>query len=218
MSGDKMKKGCFLLSILIALLAVFAMEAKASEEISSFSILEVREKGMFNIGPAIGDVISEPEESAGKNVFKYDYTIFGGAITGVWTKGFPENLKPGTLDAVKIGIKVSNKEQLEQVSVKLEIKGNKAWQVIPLRIKEGWVHVREEVEWDRIGDLTEVVFVVSPFDVNKKLEGIIYFDLDFYKLTLLEKYFILIKIALVLVFSIVIAFFFGLFKRAVGRN
>ena len=82
---------------IITLIAISAASAVDSDRFSvvndptGFSILEAGEKGMFNMGPAMGDVISEPETIANKEVLKFDYTIFGGAIVGVWTKIFPND-------------------------------------------------------------------------------------------------------------------------------
>ena len=97
-------------------------------------------------------------------------------------------------------------EQLRQISVKLEIKGEGGVQTIPLNLKQGWSFMQEAVDWDRIGKLTEVVFVVSPMDANKKLDGILYFDLDFFRLTFLQKYLTLIKFAACFTFSLILAF------------
>ena len=41
---------------------------------TGFSVLEAGEKGMFNMGPAMGDVVSETEVIANKDVLKFDYT------------------------------------------------------------------------------------------------------------------------------------------------
>ncbi len=169
---------------------------------TGFSILEAGEKGMFNMGPAMGDVTSEREESINKNVMKFDYTIFNGAIVGVWTKSFPAKLRSGAVDAVRAAVMVPTLQQLRQVSIKLEIKGKTAVQTIPIRLERGWVHIREAVDWDRIGALNEVVFVVSPLDTGKKLEGILYFDLDFFRMTFMQKYAAFVKDAAVIIFGL----------------
>ncbi|MFA6321478.1 MAG: hypothetical protein WCY36_06460, partial [Candidatus Omnitrophota bacterium] len=193
------------LSVLMILAAVFVSGVNADEESSSivndptgFSILEAGEKGMFNMGPAMGDVTSEREEYINKDVLKFDYTIFGGALAGVWTKSFPAKFGPKMVDAVRAGVKVSKPEQLSEVSIKMEIKGKNSMQSIPLRLTNGWSYISEVVDWDRIGPLTEVVFVISPMDPAKKLEGILYFDLQFFKMSLLQKYLAMVKVAIVL--------------------
>jgi len=157
-----------------------------AEEQTSFSILDAQEKGFFNMGPALGDVVSAKEESANKEVLKFDYTIFNGALVGVWTKSFPSDIRSDMVDAVRVGLKASNPEQLKQVSVKLEIKGNLAMQSVRLRLGSEWSYAEEAVDWNKIGPLKEVVFVVSPMDASKRLDGILYFDLNFKRLTPLQ--------------------------------
>ncbi len=183
---------------------------------TGFSILEAGEKGMFNMGPAMGDVTSEVETIANKDVLKFDYTIFNGAIAGVWTKTFPKKLGPKTVDAVRVGVKVPKPEQLSQISVKAEIKGVNGMQTIPLRIDSGWIRVREAVDWGRIGELNEVVFVVSPTIASKKLEGIIYFDVDFYRLTFLQKYWAFLKACMVLLSGLLLTLLAAFFRKSFG--
>ena len=214
-----------ILPILMILTAVFSCAAGADGDRSSvvtdptgFSILEAGEKGMFNMGPAMGDVTTEREEFINKDVLKFDYTIFSGAIAGVWTKSFPTKLGAKLVDAVRAGVRVPTREQLSQVSIKLEIKGKDAVQTIPLHLEYGWIHVQEAVDWDRIGPLNEVVFVVSPMDVNKKLEGTLYFDLDFFKMTFLQKYLALIKVAVLFAVSLLAALAALLLGRLFGRK
>ncbi|MCM8761262.1 MAG: hypothetical protein NC933_03930, partial [Candidatus Omnitrophica bacterium] len=192
--------------MLMVLLSSVLSEARASarqeqsvSESTNFSILEAREKGMFNMGPAMGDVVAEREEAAKKEVLKFDYTIFPGAIVGVWTNTYPSRFGPDAVDAVRVGVKPASTEQLKQIAVKLEIKGNDAMQTIPLTLREDWNYAEEAVEWGRIGKLREVVFVISPLDTKKKLDGIIYFDLNFYRMTPIQKYVTYIKIGVCVV-------------------
>lgn len=196
-----------------------AMKEKKADDLRPFSILKAGEKGMFNMGPAIGDVVSEFDETVKKNVLKFDYTIFSGAIAGVWTKSFPSDFKADVVDAVKFAVRIPTAEQLRQVSVKLEIKGINSVQTVPLRLELGWNYFREEVDWNKIGPLKEVVFVVSPTNAGKRLEGMLYFDLDFYKIAPIEKYFTFVKIGLVFAVSFLIALiaaFIGRFFKRKG--
>ena len=111
-----------------AILFSFLAAAHAAEDRVSvvtdptgFSILDAEERGMFNMGPAMGDVTQEPEPSLGKNILKFDYTIFSGAVAGVWTKNFPAALGAKSVDAVNSGVRVPTRQQLGEVSIKLEI-------------------------------------------------------------------------------------------------
>ena len=202
------------------LLAGIGFAAGAYAGPSSFSVMDADEKGVFNIGPAMGDAKRVFEKDAGKRVLSFDYQIFNGSIIGVWTKSFPPRIGPDAVDAARIGVKVPDPAQLGQVAVKIEIKGEKAMQSIPLRLEAGWNVAREPVNWSTIGKLKEIVFVVSPMGAEP-IDGILYFDLDFYKLTFLEKNFIYVKIGLALALSLLLAFaggfLPGLFSRRTGR-
>jgi len=207
----------FILPILMALLSIsFFNSSEAAED--HFNIMQAGEKGFFNMGPAIGDVTAENDEEAKKDVLKFDYSIFNGSIIGVWTKSFPSNFTSDMIDAVKIGVKVPDPEQLRQISVKLEIKGGNGTQNIPLHLGPGWSYLRETVEWNKIGKLEEIVYVVSPMYSDKQIGGILYFDLDFYKLTLLEKYFIPVKAGMVLILGSFFALMAALLGMILGKR
>ncbi|MDP3790886.1 MAG: hypothetical protein Q8R38_02455 [Candidatus Omnitrophota bacterium] len=228
-----------LLLIAAALVSVLTSNVQASDNQPSFSIIDAKEKGIFNIGPAVGDVVSKQEESAKKEVLVLDYSIFKGAIIGVWTKGFPKGINQEAVDAVKVGLKVQNDEYLDTISVKLEIKGSKDVQSVPLRLKKGWNYVKETINWNTIGDLKEVVFVVSPVTINPtggdpmwwfstqeaptaksngKTDGMLYIDLDFYKLTFLQKYFTFIKYGLVLILGLILGLVTLIFSELFGKK
>ncbi|MCX5656901.1 MAG: hypothetical protein NTZ48_01495, partial [Candidatus Omnitrophica bacterium] len=176
-------------------------------------------------------------EELGKDVLKLDYWASPSTMVGIWTKGYPTAVKADIVDAVKIGVKVSDPMQLQRVSARLEFKGTRSMQKIPLNLKLGWSYTKDEINWNRIGELKEVVFVVSPLidspvgdnpmwfnpaesglsDSEQRIEGRLYFDLDFYKLPFLQKNLIFIKFGLVFFVSLLlflIAAFFGrLFLR-----
>ncbi|MBU0605997.1 MAG: hypothetical protein KKH77_06895 [Candidatus Omnitrophica bacterium] len=186
---------------------------------TGFSVLEAEENGMFNIGPAIGGVSTEAEETIKKDVLKFDYAIFPGAIAGLWTKSYPARFNPSLVDAVIAGIKLQDPVQLREVTVKLEIKGDRGVQKAAMRLTgSGWSYIRESIDWDRIGKLSEVVFVVSPTDNKKRLDGIIYFDLNFYKLTPLQKYALVIKAGLVLLSGLLLALIFSACGMLPGKK
>ncbi|MBN2453133.1 MAG: hypothetical protein JXB40_02575 [Candidatus Omnitrophica bacterium] len=193
------------MAMLIASSFAAVERGKIIDDPTGFSILEAEENGMFNMGPAIAGVNSEMEESAGKEVLKFDYTIFPGAIVGLWTKNYPSKFQAGMVDAVRAGVKPQSAVELKEVTVKLEVKGDRAVQAVPMRLGPEWSYVQASVDWERIGKLTEVVFVVSPMDSNKRLEGALYFDLNFYKLSPLQKYMPAVKAGLVLFLGIILA-------------
>ncbi|MBM3254139.1 MAG: hypothetical protein FJZ16_07795, partial [Candidatus Omnitrophica bacterium] len=232
---------CFLLGYFVAsmliVLTTISVTVEAAEERFSFSLLDAGEKGVFNIGPGQGKLTHATDEIIQKEILKFDYSVPGGSIIGVWTKGYPSTLRADTVDMVRAGVRVLNEDQIEQVSVKLEIKGAIDIQTIPLNLKPGWNSIRELINWNTIGSLKEVVFVISPMAVNpavvkpvwynpmeaslkegtKQVSGALYFDLEFGRITFLKKHFTLVKVYLVVVSSLFLALMVAFFGRLFGR-
>jgi len=204
----------------------------AEEERGLFNLMDAKERGTFNIGLALGGVFPEYDKDFKKEVLKFEYTAAPKTMVGVWTKTYPDALSPEVVDAIKIGVKVPPDGQFNQVVLDLEIKGKKAWQKIPLQLKPGLNFFREPINWNKIGEINEVVFVVStlvdgagvssigggqisaptsdsgamsPIGGVESIKGILYFDIDFYKMTFVQKYFMLIKVGMVILFSIFLA-------------
>ncbi|MGB2706448.1 MAG: hypothetical protein WBC74_06305 [Candidatus Omnitrophota bacterium] len=218
---------------ILLLLGLIAFNVSGKDK-SGFSHLDAGDEDVFNIGLALGGVFRSIDKDAKRDVLKFDYSVPNGSIIGVWTKNYPSGMTRNTVDAVKIGVKVPKHEQLQQVCVRLEIKGTKAMQKIPLHLETGWNYTEEAIEWNKIGNLNEVVFVVSPMIAagegtnmmwfnpeaaagpasgGKPKEGLLYFSLDFYKLTFLQKYSIFVKISLIFIISFFVALIFGLFEK-----
>jgi cyclic beta-1,2-glucan synthetase len=218
--------------VIITFISVFARVAFASTD--SFGLLDARAKGVFNIGPGKGNVTKSLDETINKDVLKFNYSVPKGSIIGVWTKDYPAGLGADTADAVKIGIRVPNTDQVNQVSVNMEIKGTKNIQTIPLNLEPGWNSFLDSINWNIIGDLKEIVFVVnpmavgpmavnpigvSPMEISAPVTGILYFDLEFVKLTFLQKNFTFVKVGMVLLIGLLIAlaiallgWLFGLYR------
>lgn len=212
-----------------------------------YSFLDSGEKGVFNIGPSKGLVGSSFDEATGKDVWKFDYSVPPGAVVGVWTKSFPDELGVSSVDAIRIGVNVPNAEQLRQISLKVEVKGDASMQTIPLCLHTGWNSFRELINWNLIGNLKEVVFVVSPtvceslgdnpmwfsptepsaedegmedeeVDESKCITGTLYFDFDFSKVTILQKHFMPIETGLIILLSLLAAWMAALAGKMFGRK
>jgi len=195
------------ISFLIIIPLLFSVsQAEARQQQRKFSLVDAGQNGSFNIGPAVGDVRRITDEDTDRDVLLLDYQIMNGSIIGIWTQSFPPELGPQMGDAVKIGVKVTDPNQLHEISVKAEIKGERFVQSVPLEIKEGWSFVRQPVNWNGIESLREIVFLVSPTDTSKTLNGVLYFDAVFYRLSFLEKNFIFIKIGLILLIGFLAGF------------
>lgn len=202
----------------------------------AFGLLDAGEKGIFNIGPSSGFVTRIYDETLERDVWKFDYSLPAGAVVGVWSKSFPPELGAGGVDAIRLGVKAPDADQLGQVSLKVEIKGSASMQTLPLSLKLGWNSFRELLHWNSIGTLKEVVFVVSPMAANvggnplwfspteavsnqtEPVTGTLYFDFDFGRVTFFEKYSTFLRIGLVLVMGLLLAWGFSLLGLEEGQR
>ena len=153
----------------------------------AYDLLDSGQHGALNIGESQASVERAFDSGLGKDVLKLDYSVPKGSAAGVWTKGYPAELARDVIDIVSVGVKVADAQQASQISVKLEVKGTTATQTIPLELCPGWSQMRQRVEWDRIGDLAEVVFVVDAANVEDAAVGALHLDCSFGRLPLMEK-------------------------------
>ncbi|MFC1808756.1 GH36-type glycosyl hydrolase domain-containing protein [Candidatus Omnitrophota bacterium] len=171
-----------------------------------FGLLDIERKGTFNIGDSNGICHVAYDEIAQKDVFEFEYSAPKGTYVGVWTQQFPPEMGPDTVDAVKIGVKVPTVQQIKEVAVKLEVKGENGMQIIPITLSHGWSSIKETVNWSMVGTLKEVVFVVNSMGGEGDVAaGMLYFDLEFGTLSFIQKHFTYIKVGLVLIVSFFMA-------------
>lgn len=145
----------------------------------SFSLKDAAGKGVFNIGPSKGSVSPVNTEPGRSGVLQLVFDAPSGSHVGVWTKGYPSELGDKTAKAVRISVKSASDQLAREASVAVEIKGEREVQKISVALQSGWVTMDVPIEWDRVGPLKEVVFVVSPIGGDRK--GTLLFDLEFLK-------------------------------------
>ncbi len=199
-------------------------EVKNSGPLPAYTLFDAGEKGVFNIGNSSGNVAVAYDETLEKDVWKFDYNLPQGTVVGVWSKTFPEGLKPANADAVRVGVKIPENQNARQAAVKIEVKGSLDTQIIPiLQLKTGWNSLREFIRWNKIGELREFVFVVSPMIVppmNAKPEeikpvmGSFFFDFDFNQTTFVERHATFLKLGLVLLTALIFSWFAGLVLKS----
>ncbi|MFC2092011.1 hypothetical protein ACFLTD_04490, partial [Elusimicrobiota bacterium] len=183
---------------------------------SLYGLLDAAERGIFSKGSAKGNTAPTFDETIGRKVLKFEYLLPESTLVGLWTKDFPDKLGEDFSDAVNIGVMLPESGQEDDILIKLEIKGINAKQDISMELKPGWNHLRVPICWKKIGDLNEVVYVVSPRGLGKSTSGTLYFDLEFDKLTLMEK--LPGKIILLLGISCIFSLFSFLILKAAGKN
>ncbi len=175
--------------LLIVGLAAFSLASagfptySGADESAPFTVLSARDRGVFNIGASKGGLAPISDSQSGREVLKLEYSAPAGSMVGVWTKNYPSDLKSSAVNAVVARIKTADAAQVRETSLTIELKGSKDVQRIPIALQAGWASAQEFIEWDKIGDLKEAVFVVGPSGSGHAAAGTLYFDLEFVKKT-----------------------------------
>jgi cyclic beta-1,2-glucan synthetase len=194
------------LLLLTIVLAIGGHATGAAAAPVSLDLIDVDEKGVFNMGPGQGRISRASDETVPHDVVQFNYAFPKSSVIGVWSKSFPRELNAKTVEAIDIRVKVPEARQLQEISVKVEVKGAKAVQNIPLRLTPGWNTVREPINWGTIGDLREVVFVVRPvWGAPETAEGILYVDYTLHPLSFREKHAVGLKVGGLLLLSSLMA-------------
>ncbi|MFH0908028.1 MAG: hypothetical protein V1929_04640 [bacterium] len=160
-----------------------ASDAKAAEQI--FSILRAAEHGVFNMGPSQGDVEKVTDAETGCEVFELNYDASAGSAVGIWTKDFSAELEALSADRIRVGVTVPDDVRHDLILLSVELKGSAAIQTIHLDLKPGRNTFFKLVDWNRIGDLHEAVFVIQPLE-GQSAAGKLFLALDFEKRSLAE--------------------------------
>ncbi|GEM_PF-4234925 len=193
------------------------------------TILGASQMGVFNIGPSRGNFRRVFSEKIGRDAIRIDFNVPDDSVVGLWTKDFPENINREIYDSVRIGIGDIEGDRADMVSVVVELKGDKGIQETEIELTEGWTFLTDEIYWDKIGELDEVVFIIkprmriafqpaqfaSPVDEAPQapggVEGSLLLDLEFGELSFMEK--TEGKIIMVLIFGLLLSFAaFGMYK------
>jgi|GEM_PF-312783 len=158
----------------------------ANAEETTVSTIDAPEIGSFNIGPSTGKFSKVLDSETNKPVIRYEYKAPLGTFVGIWTKGYGSSLGAGSATQVETSVKTETEGTAGEIAVSLEIKGSQDVQRIPLLIKQkGWAVASHPVDWARVGDLKEVVFVIAP--VGKERQGVLCVNARFSKEIFLTK-------------------------------
>lgn len=138
-------------------------------------LLSARSRGTFNIGAAAGTLATTVDPDTQKTVLQFDFNAPAGTTAGVWTKDYPPEIAPTKVGRFRAGVKSSL--ETPPVTVALEIKGSKGVQRVVLPLGSGWSRLEKGLDWGVVGDLKEIVFVVSPRS-GQSAKGVMWFDID----------------------------------------
>lgn len=146
---------------------------------TSYDLFDARERGTASEGEAKGTVTATYDDTAKNDVLEFDYLISENALARVWLKNFPSELNPAAAGTAKIGVRVATQEEAGKISVTALLRGAKGEQNIPFHLRAGWSYRQEAIQWELIGDLKEVSFVVAPVAGVSPVKGTLFLSLDF---------------------------------------
>src|SRR3989338_407102 len=84
----------------------------------SIDLIDVDEKGVFNMGAGQGRISRASDESVPHDIVQFNYAFPKSSVIGVWSKGFPRELTTKTVEAIHIRVKVPQASQAKQLAVK----------------------------------------------------------------------------------------------------
>ena len=175
------------LAALLVILVVVNANPSAAAEDDSIRLSAAAEQGTFNVGAAHAAVTRVTDPDAGGDILKLDYMIPPGTAAGIYAKAFPADLHVGQIDVVRLGVKATQTDQSRQITAAIEIKGTTGIQRITPEIQSDWAPVEQTIDWQAIGAVREVVFLVNSVGNREPATGTILIDARFDRLALLRK-------------------------------
>ncbi len=169
-----------------------------------FGLLDASAKSVSGVGASKGSINFSFDDEARKDVYDFAYTFVEGNPITISTKNFPEDLKSTHVNTIEIGFRALEARQLREVSTKVELVGASATQDFALGIKPGWNTIRKTIDWQKLGDLKEVNFVITP--KSKEIsKGTLYLGMDFFNESFTQRFFVGIKFGAVILLSLILA-------------
>ena len=175
------------LTLAISLMALTAFTAGNVSAAETLGLLDSRERGTAPTGAAKGVMTATFDAGTKSDVLEFDYTLTQGSSVTVWAKGFPEKLTPSAASSAKVGVKTLTAEQVNEISVVVEVRGVQGVQLIPVRLKNGWSSIQEKLDWTKVGVLKEIAFVVAPTAAAASVKGTLSFSLEFLPISVPSK-------------------------------
>ncbi|MBU9889451.1 MAG: hypothetical protein KTQ49_06255, partial [Candidatus Omnitrophica bacterium] len=174
------KKGfCKLALAAVFGVTLFAVMAGAEAATPSVNIVEARERGAEGTGSAKGTFTATYDETTRRDILELDYVLSPDEELRAWVKGFPVTLDATSVSDVKIGVRAAA-DQIDTMTVKLEISGSRGAQTVPVRLKSGWSAVQVSLDPVSLGEVTGVAVVLASADTGSQIKGTLGLSADFY--------------------------------------
>jgi cyclic beta-1,2-glucan synthetase len=172
----------------LSVAAATARGADAESDTAPVGLLQAAEQGTFNIGAAQATLRRSSDSAVGHEVVRLDYVLPEGATVGLWTKAYPPDFRAANVDLARLGLRAENPEQLRRIAVSMEIKGTAGTQriALPLEPQPGWTFAERTVDWQAVGQPTEVVIAMRHVG-GEPVAGVLWLDGCFDRLSAYQK-------------------------------
>ncbi len=206
------------LAALLGILVVVNANLSAAAVDDSIRLSAAAEQGTFNVGAAHAAVTRVADPDGDGDILKLDYSIPPGTAAGVYAKAFPADLRADRIDVVRLRVKATEPDQSRQITAAIEIKGTAGIQRITPEIQSDWAPVEQTIDWQAIGAVKEVVFLVNSIGNREPATGTILIDARFERLPELRKLSLSpgVRFAGVLLASLLVAMLTALLRSAGG--
>jgi len=170
-----------LIAATLALLGWQAESVKAADA-PAIRLVDAKEFGAFNVKD------SKATANRDGDAVTLAFRLPTGTAAGIWSKGFPDDFRPGRVDLVRILVEPGKgRPDTPEVNVAVEIKGKSGTQKFPVAINPSVAEV--PIQWGQIGELTEVVVSVEPKPGHSGgVEGTLRLDVEFAATPWLQKF------------------------------
>lgn len=169
------------LAIAASVLALGSSDLRAADVV--YTSVDAAESGAFTFGNADANIAASDDVSP----LRLEFSVGPNGGAGAWTKSYPAGLNSESADRIRVLVRLADDSTTTEIALKVEVKGSREVQVIELPLDAGASDLETPVDWNRIGDLNEVVLVVTRVGGPDRVTGALSFNVAFTKLGFVEQ-------------------------------
>ncbi len=181
LSSLRLRPCRFLVPALITLAVLSISGAAWAADPVVYDLMSAQDREVIPSGDAKGNMTATYDEGSRKDVLDASYTLQADSSLVFRAGNFPAGIDKINASAIRAGIHLFKPEQTSQITVLVEIRGSKDTQTVPVRLQTGWSRAQAQINWAKLGELSEIAFVVKPASGVELAKGSLYLSLDFVK-------------------------------------
>ena len=148
---------------LVGIVPSLAALALAGEPRQPIDLASAKESGVLNLGTSRAEVAVPSDAPAGETIARLAFELQPSSSAGIWSKQYPSELTDALAKTITVRVRAT--EAYPHLRATVEIKGSAGTQSLSLSLTPEESVRRVPVNWQQIGELSEIVFLVnSPAD------------------------------------------------------